>query len=144
MRNVAEEYVRFIAQTATPKAMTTREVEGQSHHDAELSEVRRSIREGVWSNKECAKYIPVKDELCAMGKVVLRGTRIVIPEWRKRLQNCLFRYLPCRRATPIENLVNIIQSQSILFRVAFLRKEEAFWPFLVRRDPGRGRELKRP
>ena len=80
MRNVAEEYVRFIAQTTTPKAMTTREVEEQSHHDAELSEVRRCIREGVWNNKECAKYIPVKEELCAIGKVVLRGTRIVIPQ----------------------------------------------------------------
>ena len=34
----------------------------------------------VWNNKECAKYIPVKEELCAIGKVVLRGTRIVIPQ----------------------------------------------------------------
>ena len=42
----------------------------------------------------------------------------------------------CRRATPIENLV--IQSQSIIWRIAFPRKEEAFWPFLARRD----RELK--
>ena len=80
MKNVAEEYIRFIAQTVTPKAMTTREVEEQSHHDAELSEVRRCIREGVWSNKECAKYIPVKEELCAIGKVVLRGAHNVIPQ----------------------------------------------------------------
>ncbi|XP_022795609.1 uncharacterized protein K02A2.6-like [Stylophora pistillata] len=79
-RNVAEEYVRFIAQKATPKAMTTREVEEHSHRDAEVSELRRCIREGVWNNKECVKYIPVKDELCAIGKVVLRGTRIVIPQ----------------------------------------------------------------
>ena len=79
-RNVAEEYVRFIAQTATPKAMTTREVEEHSHLDAELSEVRRCIRQGVWSNKECVKYFPVKDELCVIGKVVWSGTRIVIPK----------------------------------------------------------------
>ena len=79
-RNVAEEYVRFIAQTATPTAMTTREVEEHSHRDAELSEVRRCIHEGVWNNKECVKYIPVKEELCVIGKVVLRGTRIVIPQ----------------------------------------------------------------
>ena len=59
-----------LAQKATPKAMTTREVEEQSHHDAELREVRRCIREGVWNNKECAKYISVKEELCAIGKVV--------------------------------------------------------------------------
>ena len=78
-RNVAEEYVRFIARTATPKAIETREVEEHSYCDAELSEVRRCIREGVWNNKECVKDIPVKEELCAIGKVVLRGTRIVIP-----------------------------------------------------------------
>ena len=75
MRNVAEEYVRFIAQRATPKAMKTREVEEQSHHNAELSEIRRCIREGVWNNKECAKYIPVKEELCAIGKVVAQSLR---------------------------------------------------------------------
>ena len=34
----------------------------------------------VWNNKECAKYIAVKEELCAIGKVVLRGTRIVISQ----------------------------------------------------------------
>ena len=79
MRNVAEEYVRFIAQTATPNATTTREEE-HSYGDAELCEVRWCIREGVWSNKECVIYFPVKEELCVIGKVVLRGTRIVIPQ----------------------------------------------------------------
>ena len=37
IENVAEENVRFVAQTATPKAMTTWEVEEHSHHDKELS-----------------------------------------------------------------------------------------------------------
>lgn len=49
-------------------------------HDAELREVRRCIREGVWNNKECVKYIPVREELFVIGKGVLRGTRIVIPQ----------------------------------------------------------------
>lgn len=80
MRNVAEEYVRFVAQIATPKAMTTGKVEEHSHHDAELCEVRRCIREDDWNNKECLKYFPVREELCFIGKVVLRGTRIVIPQ----------------------------------------------------------------
>ena len=63
-----------------PKAITTREVEEHSHRDAELSGVRGCIREVVWNNKECVRYIPVKEELCVIGKVVLRGTRIVIPQ----------------------------------------------------------------
>ena len=79
IENVAEEYVRFVAQTATPKAMTTREVEEHSHHDKELSDVRQCIRVGDWNNKETVQYIPVRGELCTKGKVVLRGTRIVIP-----------------------------------------------------------------
>ena len=79
-RNFAEEYVRLIAQTATPKAMTTRQMEKHSRRDAELSGVRRCIREGVWNNKKCVKYMPVKEQLCVIGKVVLRGTRIVIPQ----------------------------------------------------------------
>ena len=40
--------------------MAIREVEEHSRRDAELSEVRRCIREGVWSIKECVKYFPEK------------------------------------------------------------------------------------
>ena len=79
-RNVAEEYLQFVAQTATPKTMTTRDIEEHSHRDAELCEVRRCIREDAWDNKECVKYFPVREELYIIGKVVLRGTRIVIPQ----------------------------------------------------------------
>ena len=79
IENVAEENVRFVAQTATPKAMTTWEVEEHSHHDKELSDVRQCIRVGDWNNKETVQYFPVREELCTKGKVVLRGTRIVIP-----------------------------------------------------------------
>ena len=48
--------------------MTTWEVEEHSHCDAELSEVRRCIREGDWSNKDSVKYFLVKEELCVIGK----------------------------------------------------------------------------
>ena len=40
--------------------MATRELEKHSRRDALLSEVRRCIRKGVWSNQECIKYFPVK------------------------------------------------------------------------------------
>ena len=39
----AEEYVRFVAESATPSAMTTREVEDASADDEELSAVRQCI-----------------------------------------------------------------------------------------------------
>ena len=58
--------------------MTTREVEVHGHQDKELSDVRQCIRVGECNNKETGQYFPVRGELCTKGKVVLRGTRIVI------------------------------------------------------------------
>ena len=76
----AEEYVRFVATTATPNAMTTREVEEASAQDEELVEVRKSINQGSWDKMIYKQYIPCCDELCIVGQLVLRGTRIVIPK----------------------------------------------------------------
>ncbi|KAL1256495.1 hypothetical protein QQF64_012040 [Cirrhinus molitorella] len=39
----SDEYVRFVAISATPRALTTREVEEASEKDPELIEVRRAI-----------------------------------------------------------------------------------------------------
>ena len=42
-RNHAEEYIQFIAREATPKSISTREVEEASKYDRELSDVRDSL-----------------------------------------------------------------------------------------------------
>jgi len=78
-RNVAEEYVRFVARTAVPQAMTGKEVEEESAADEELENLRQCIETGNWENPSCASYKPIREELCVIGKTVLRGTRIVIP-----------------------------------------------------------------
>ena len=78
--NDADEFVKFVAVTATPKAMTTREIERALSEDDELSELRRCITTNQWESTQCKKYIPVSSELCVIGKLVLRGTRIVIPQ----------------------------------------------------------------
>ena len=78
--NDAEEFVKFVAVTATTKAMTTREIERASAEDNELSELRRCITTNQWESTQCKEYIPVSSELCVIGKLVLRGTRIVIPQ----------------------------------------------------------------
>lgn len=74
-----EEYVRFVTIEVTPRAMKTRDVEESSHHDEELTHVRKCIETGDWANPHCAKYLPVRDELCAIGHIVMRGTKMVIP-----------------------------------------------------------------
>lgn len=74
----SDEYVRFVAVSATPRALTTREVEEASAHDEELIEVRKAIASGHF--EKCTAYAVVASELCVIGQLVLRGTRIVLPQ----------------------------------------------------------------
>ncbi|KAJ8410531.1 hypothetical protein AAFF_G00194350 [Aldrovandia affinis] len=69
----SDEYVRFVAVSATPKALTTREVEEASATDPELIEARKAITNGRFEN--CKAYAAVANELCVVGYLVLRGTR---------------------------------------------------------------------
>ncbi|KAJ8375480.1 hypothetical protein SKAU_G00060600 [Synaphobranchus kaupii] len=73
----SDEYLRFVAVSATPKALTTREVEEASATDPELIEVREAIANGRFEN--CKAYAAIANELCVVGYLVLRGTRIVLP-----------------------------------------------------------------
>ena len=75
-----EEYVRFVAVNATPTALTTKEIEQASVTNEELSNLRKSIRFNRWHELKNKQYILVKEELCLIGKLVLRGTRILIPQ----------------------------------------------------------------
>ena len=72
-----EEYVRFVAVSATPTALTTREIEEASADDEELKEVRKAIATGQF--EKCRQYMTVAGELYVIGQLVLRGTRITIP-----------------------------------------------------------------
>ena len=76
---ISDDFVKFVAVTATPKAMTTREIEEASAEDEELIELRACIDEGSWKGDKLKQYLPVSGELCAIGKLVFRGTRNVIP-----------------------------------------------------------------
>nr|XP_058952093.1 uncharacterized protein K02A2.6-like [Pocillopora verrucosa] len=73
----AEEYIRFAAISATPQALTTREVEEASATDEELKVLREAIKTGRF--EKCKNYAPAAGELCVIGQLVLRGTRIVLP-----------------------------------------------------------------
>ena len=52
-----EEYVRFVAVSATPTALTTREIEEASADDEELKEVRKAIATGRFET--CRQYMTV-------------------------------------------------------------------------------------
>nr|XP_006819797.1 PREDICTED: uncharacterized protein K02A2.6-like [Saccoglossus kowalevskii] len=58
-------------------ALTTQEVEEASSTDDELTELREAIQTGRFV--KCKQFAPIAGELCIIGKLVFRGTRIVMP-----------------------------------------------------------------
>ena len=60
--------------------MTTREIESAPEEDPELQGVRECLLSRRWHDIEFKEYLPLRGELCAIGKLVLRGTRIVVPK----------------------------------------------------------------
>lgn len=64
--------------------MYTCQIEEKSHHNAELQEVCKCIETGNWGNPQCTRYIPMCSELCTIGKIIMRGTKIVITTLLRR------------------------------------------------------------
>ena len=75
-----EEYLRTIVENATPMAMNLKDIEKASREDEVFENVKTCIMTSDWSKLKYKGYLMVKDELCAVGDIILRGTRIVIPE----------------------------------------------------------------
>jgi hypothetical protein len=86
---VAEEYVNFVAEYATPKAMTLNEIKEETLKDHILQKVSTHIRDNTWHRitddtqhaETLKKYRQIKEELTVShtDDIILRGTRIVIP-----------------------------------------------------------------
>ena len=77
-RNVAEEYIRFVAEQSTPCVISIQQLEKESGDDPMLVSIRQAIDTGDWS--ECLRAVrAVKHEITKVGKLVLRGTRIIVP-----------------------------------------------------------------
>ncbi|KAK3708106.1 hypothetical protein QZH41_008140, partial [Actinostola sp. cb2023] len=73
-------YVNFIAVKAVPKAMKADEIEQASLEDEEMGKLRECIQTGKWEGVGCSEYLAVANELCVVGGIVMRGTRMVIPK----------------------------------------------------------------
>ena len=74
-----ESSVRAVAAAAVPVALSAREVERASETDPELELVRSCLLSDDWANIPTA-YVAARYELAAVGFIVLRGTRIVVPQ----------------------------------------------------------------
>ena len=73
-----EEYVREVTLQAVPVALQIEEIEDVSFQDEELEAAREALETGHWGKPPKA-YELVCHELACISKVVLRGTRIVLP-----------------------------------------------------------------
>ena len=86
----AEQYVNFLMSQATPKALSREEIIEATRKDATLQEVMRLISTGQWDNLKAVEgvdpstlkiFANVRSELTSVdGNLVLRGSRIVIPD----------------------------------------------------------------
>lgn len=73
----SEEYINFISAKAIPRAMRAEEIAEATKGDEEMCELKRSIQTGSWENSK--DFIAFANELCVIGEVIMRGTRIVVP-----------------------------------------------------------------
>ena len=61
-------------------ALSAKEIEIESAKDEELASIRQYIHgEASWNECKLTAFVAVKDELCTVGKLVLRRNQIVVP-----------------------------------------------------------------
>ncbi len=79
-QNVAEEYIRYVPENAAPRAIPIQEIEEASAEDDDddITLLRKCVQTNDWNVAEPAFKV-VRNELTVLGKVVLTGTRLVIP-----------------------------------------------------------------
>ena len=81
---IAEAYVNFIVNHATPKSMTIDEIKEKTIKDPTLIKVRESLLSGNWDNKDkdIQPFLKCANELTLnkSQNIILKGTRIVIPK----------------------------------------------------------------
>ena len=75
-----ESYIYSVVREAAPCVRTPHEVEEVSAVYGEMTQLRECIQTGKWESCSNQAYKTVKDELISLGKLVLQGSRIVIPE----------------------------------------------------------------
>ena len=72
--------VRAFVQESTPMAITARKVEREPEKDPELCSVRYCIQSGDRSQCNLLHSLSVTNGLCTIGKLIMRGRRVVIPQ----------------------------------------------------------------
>ncbi|XP_036340795.1 uncharacterized protein K02A2.6-like [Rhagoletis pomonella] len=69
-----------IVENATPSAMGISEIAAESAKDKELVDTITCVKNDLWSANKANVYYPFRYELSAVGDILIRGSRIVIPK----------------------------------------------------------------
>jgi hypothetical protein len=78
---MTEEYISFIVHNVVPRDMTLDEIIKATNSDSTLKGFRAAIRLKRRDSPVVQYFKSIKDELTVMSQgVILRGTRIVIPQ----------------------------------------------------------------
>lgn len=74
-----ESHINMVFSTLPLSEMKSRQIAEATSHDAELQHVIRNVDEG-WPAGSCPRYYHVRGELSVVGGLLLKNSRIVIPE----------------------------------------------------------------
>lgn len=75
----SHDFVHEIVEHSCPVAVTVKEIKENTESDQEILQLKTGIDQDIWSDaiKHCQVF---KEEFCFSDGILLRGTRIVIPE----------------------------------------------------------------
>ena len=84
--NVAEDYVNFVTEAAILPAFTLEEIKCATEEDKVLRGLRAAIQTGCWNCDIVNSFKNIRDEISVdhRHKILLRGTRIILPSSLQR------------------------------------------------------------
>ncbi|VDI82386.1 Hypothetical predicted protein [Mytilus galloprovincialis] len=83
-RNIAEEYAYFVEQNAVPNAMTFKMIKDSAHLDKDIKQI---LNGKISKSNNLFRF---RNELSVVGGVLLKGSRIVIPDKLRIKTNITF------------------------------------------------------
>ena len=89
-RDIAEEYINYVASNAVPKALSFEQIESATAADPVLQQVHSCLNSSEWlDTPELKPYKLIQHELCVSNGIILRGSWIVMPSalWQATLSN---------------------------------------------------------
>lgn len=76
----AEHYIDWIVSNAEPKALKINEIQEEAAEDKTIQAVKNALQSNKWNDEITIPFKAFAVELCFSGNILLRGTKIVIPE----------------------------------------------------------------